>query len=647
MSGKEKNDHLKDPAGTYREMAMNLPVPAAVIQKGRFVHVNNAFAKFTGYGREELMAIDTILFLVAEDDHKRIEEHFIDRARGAIEDDSVRFGMMLKDGKAIDVEVRESAIHFEERPAVLGIFTDVTDKKIIEERLKQAEDRFRYASRATQEILWERDLENNRMWCSEGIRVFFKIKNEDIPHTFEEWIGRVHDEDREKVLSALDEVIKNRHHLWLDEYRFKRGDDKYAHVLDRAFVLYDKNGKAMKMIGSMLDTSEKKQLENQLHQAQRLGSVGALTRGIAHDMNNVLAPILASIQALREDLFLEESTKEILETMETNCKRGAKVVRQVLNLAEARSGATDTIELQHQLRDIVSILQETLPRNIVTELEAPQDLYEVKADAADLDQVFLNLCVNARDAMPNGGNITITAENVELDEYYAVMQHNVKPGWFVRVSVRDTGKGIPTDQLKKIFLPFQKLDPESKGQGLGLTTVMRIVKTFKGIIEVDSKVGQGTRFDIYFPAIKPARPEDAEEDASEGAVVEGKGEMILIADDEEPIREVAKMTLERHGYNVTTASNGADAITAYCQASKKVNVIVMDIMMPNMDGISAINVIRRIDPTSRILVSSGSLRSRTELDATGVKVEGFLRKPYTGAQLLEAVNRVIEFGKFN
>lgn len=383
------------------------------------------------------------------------------------------------------------------------------------------------------------------------------------------------------------------------------------------------------------DITERKKLEQQFFRAQRLESIGTLAGGIAHDLNNVLSPIMMSIELLRMG---EENPKrlQILATIGASAKRGAEMVKQVLSFARGVEGQRLPVQIKHLVRGIEQIANDTFPKNIQVRTVIPQNLRIVAGDSTQLHQVLLNLCVNARDAMPNGGTLTIVAENVKLDEQYAVLNIDAKPGRHVVVHVEDTGIGIPREIMEKIFDPFFTTKELDKGTGLGLSTSLAIIKSHGGFIRVTSEPGNGAKFSVYLPAQSEAAPDTQQTTAMDLPC--GNGEVILVVDDEASVRQITRQTLETFGYRVVLAANGVEALATYVSQKETFAVVLTDMMMPVMDGAATIRALTAIDPHVRIVAASGHYSSGTPTDC-GVKQ--FLTKPYTAEALIHAINEAL------
>ncbi len=398
----------------------------------------------------------------------------------------------------------------------------------------------------------------------------------------------------------------------------------------------DNGPKAILIINS--DVTEKKKLEAQFLRAQRLESIGTLAGGIAHDLNNVLTPILVSLKMLRE--LKGETPDEVLETLETSAHRGAAIVQQVLSFARGMEGEKSILNVKHPLNEVLKIAKDVFPRTIEIRSQLESDLWPVNGDATQLHQVFMNLIVNARDAMPDGGRLRIEAKNTEIDENYSRMQPDAKPGSYVVVSATDTGSGIAPAVVSKIFEPFFTTKELGKGTGLGLSTVLGIVRSHGGFVTVYSELGKGSCFKVYLPAAeaqlhKPKRSTSAK-------LPQGNGERVLVADDEAAIREIIKVTLENNGYHVLTANDGTEAVRLFATQKRKIQLVMVDLMMPFMDGLATIRALRNMDPATKFIAISGLMdqgRIGQLHELGGVE---FLPKPFTTEQLLHLLSDVLK-----
>jgi signal transduction histidine kinase len=387
--------------------------------------------------------------------------------------------------------------------------------------------------------------------------------------------------------------------------------------------------------------AELKEAEARLLRAQRLESIGALASGIAHDLNNILAPIMMSVPMLRWGLKPEEVEKTLV-SIETSAQRGADLVKQLLLFGRGVEGNRTALQPRHLIMDMVRMVQETFPKAITLESKSATDLWTVVGDATQIHQVLLNLCVNARDAMPKGGKLTLAAENVHLDEHYASMTADANPGPYVQLRVSDTGHGIPSGIIEKIFDPFFTTKELGHGTGLGLSTVLGIVRSHGGFLDVRSDVGKGTTFTVFLPAA-PDEQAPALNPPPAAAIGKGDGELVLVVDDEPEILKITEQNLDRNGYRTLVAGDGVEALVLFTRRQEEIRAVLTDLEMPLMDGITLVRAIRKLDPQIQVIASSGigsSQGSQEKLDQLKeLGVHTFLAKPYGVDTLLHALQK--------
>jgi PAS domain S-box-containing protein len=427
---------------------------------------------------------------------------------------------------------------------------------------------------------------------------------------------------------------------WSGELAHLTKDRRELAVEGRCTLVRDQKGQPKSVLAIYTDVTEKKKIEAHFMRAQRMESIGTLAGGIAHDLNNILAPILMSIDLLKTQSDSARTTK-ILQTIEVSAKRGADVVRQVLSFARGLEGQRMEVQPKQLLKDLENIIRSTFPKNIRLHFCIPCNPWAILGDSTQVHQVLLNLCVNARDAMPNGGNLTVSVENFVLDDYYAVIQNHVKPGRYVKINVTDSGIGIPPEVIDKIFEPFFTTKDLGQGTGLGLSTVMAIVKSHQGTINVYSDQGEGTTFSVYFPAMKMSA-EALKEQWEPASMPRGNGETVLVVDDDAAVLTVTGQTLEDFGYHVLTATNGADALAIYLQHRNEIAVLLTDMMMPVMDGAATVYALKRINPAIKIIAASGLNAGGKINKVIEGGIKHFLIKPYTARTLLKTLRMILD-----
>jgi len=592
----------------------------------QIVFVNEAFERITGYTSAETLG-QNLRFLQGEKTDPRVltEIHLAMAQERPIHRQIINYG---KDGSEhwMDTDILPiydaagRCTHF------ASIQRDVTDRKRAEQQIAEQAS---FLDKARDAIL-VRNLNGEILFWNKGAERMYGWTRQEV-------VGRSIDE----LLYADPKRFAEVHALtiskgeWDGELHHLTNDRRKITVEARWTLIRDDYGHPKSVLSINTDITERKRIESQFMRAQRMESIGTLASGIAHDLNNILAPILMSIDILKSTSDHPE-TRGILETIDMSAKRGADIVRQVLSFARGVEGERVEVQPKHLLRDLEKIIKDTFPKDIRLLFSTPKDLWTILGDPTQVHQILLNLCVNARDAMPSGGALTIGVENSLLDEQYAAMNIQAKVGRYVTISVTDSGTGMAPDILDKIFAPFFTTKELNKGTGLGLSTVMAIVKSHDGFINVYSEPGKGTTFKVCLPATEPSLTKSR--DSSEPAVFpRGKGERILVIDDEMAILAVTGQTLQEFGYQVLTATDGAEAVALYAQHRNEIALVLTDMMMPVLNGPATIHALMRIDPAVKIIATSG-LNSNGDLaKLSGVAVKHFLAKPYTAETLLKAI----------
>jgi two-component system cell cycle sensor histidine kinase/response regulator CckA len=435
---------------------------------------------------------------------------------------------------------------------------------------------------------------------------------------------------------ALEAVRKDGQ--WSGELHQKRRDGKELIIQSRWTVVNERKGTPRAILVVNTDITEKKKLEAQLLRAQRLESIGTLASGLAHDLNNVLAPILMTVSFLKESVT-DETSAGMIQTLETCARRGAHIVRQVLTFARGVEGVRVLLQPRHLVEEIERIARETFPRSLQIQTNVCKQPWLITGDATQIQQVLMNLWVNARDAMPEGGTLSARVENVTVDEAEVQSHPKAKPGPYVVISVVDTGTGIAPELMDKIFDPFFTTKPIGQGTGLGLPTVLGIVESHGGFLHVDSEIGKGTVFKIYLPAAS-AEKEDSH-DTEFRSLPRGNGEIVLIVDDEPAIRDIASRILAAHGYRPLTACEGNEALVLFGQNRDKVKAVVSDLMMPRMDGPTTIRALREMKPDIKTIMITGLGEDARVAEAKAAGSDFVLSKPFTAEQLLVALKQLL------
>lgn len=451
----------------------------------------------------------------------------------------------------------------------------------------------------------------------------------------------LYDPDQEDKLQQCHDTMMEQGE-WVGELRMRTADGEERVVESRWTLVRDSAGEPKQVLVINTDITERKRLESQFLRSQRMESIGRLVGGIAHDLGNLLMPITLGVKVLRRRLDTsDEKTERTLSMIQQSAARGADMVEQVLAFARGVEGERVALDLGAIVEEVENITDETFPDHIAVETHVPDDLRQVVGDATQIQQVLMNLCVNARDAMPDGGTLTIDTANVTFSEADAHRNIEAEPGPYVRIAVRDTGTGMPDDVADKIFEPFFSTKEEGEGTGLGLSTAYSIVKSHDGFIDVDSEEGVGTTFSVHLPAAPTEATTEEETPSEERRAVEGMGgERVLVVDDEEFILEATQQTLENAGYRVGTAGGAREALQWVEAREGTVDAVITDLRMPEMDGLSLIRTLHTQYPGLPIVAVSGLADGRTE-EALSAGAHTFLAKPITAEKLQDALREAL------
>jgi len=596
---------------------------------GNIISWNNGAQTIFGYSEKELMGRPVTILMPEQYREIHIKEFERLRSTGEYKNKGKTHESqgLRKDGSEFPVEISIAIWKTGEGTFFTCILRDITQRKKALEKIREQASLLDKAH----DTIAVRDMQHRLIYWNNGAQRLYGW-------TAEEIIGKNADELLYKDSFQLSETKKRvlENGEWTGELHQVKKDGKKVIVKSRWTLVRDNEGKPKSILIINSDITENKKLESQLLRAQRMESIGTLAGGIAHDLNNVLTPMMLSLQLLKER-FKDEQSQKLLTILEKNSQRGADLIKQVLSFARGVEGERNILQAKHIITEIGKVAEETFPKNIEIRTNIKKDLFTISGDATQLHQVMMNLCVNARDAMPDGGILSITASNFFIDENYERKYAEAKVGSYIIISVSDTGTGILPRVLDRIFEPFFTTKEFGKGTGLGLSIAFAIVKSHGGFIDVYSEVGKGTKFSVYLPAIKTEVQK--EEEQLELSI--GHGELILVAEDEGSIREITSSTLEKYGYEVLTANDGAQAVALYAQNRDKIKVVLMDIMMPVMDGHASIRAIHKINPEVKFIAVSGLADKDAHGKFGSTQVKAFLSKPYTAHRLLKTLHEVI------
>lgn len=629
--------------------------PDAIViadSSGRIVLTNGQTSKLFGYDRRELLGerLEILLPENLRDRHVAHRQEYASNPHTRPMGSGLELLARRKDGSEFPVEISLSPLTEPEGMLITAIIRDITERKHAEASLKEAYKRLHLLNEDLERRVEERTAKLRQLVEKVRKQAELLDKAQDAiilldPHgkilywnrSAERLYGWTSQEAEGRLVSELihngdpkvsTSGVKTEGVL---ETRQLTRDGKALIVECRWKLMRDDQDRPESILLVNTDITEKKKLSEQFLRAQRMESVGTLASGMAHDLNNALTPILISVRLLRNELGDDERLVSLLSVIESGAQRGADMVRQVLSFARGVEGERIAIQMRHIITDLRKILIQTFPKSIRIKADIPKDLWPVLGDPTQLYQVLMNLCVNSRDAMSEGGTLTIEAQNVTLDENYSRMHLEARPGRYTLIKVTDSGTGIPQELLSRIFEPFFTTKEQGKGTGLGLSTVIAIIKSHGGFVDVYSEQEKGTQFKVYIPAAELYLDQEFKQERP--AIPTGNGELILVVEDEMAIREITKVTLESYGYKTLLATDGTEAVAVYARNLEQVRVVVMDMMMPNLDGPSTAKILRKMNPEVKIIGTSGLASNEKALE----NCNDFLLKPYTAEKLLQKI----------
>jgi two-component system, cell cycle sensor histidine kinase and response regulator CckA len=595
----------------------------------RFTFLNQRAAELLRCERDEVLGQ-----VVWEAFPAAVESPMYEAYHRAIED---RETQVLEEFHYPALETWFSARIYPSEQGVAVYFRDVTDahraRIALEEReaalerqaalLDEAQDAIIVRDEDRRVVYWNRGAERLYGWAAQ------EVLGTDIR-------GLLYD-DPAAFDAATAEVMTRGH--WSGEVVQRTRDGAVVVVAGRLTLVRNDDGRPEAILAINTDITEQQEIEQQLLRAQRMESIGTLAGGVAHDLNNVLSPILLAAELL-ELRVSDDVDADLLDTIAVSARRGADLVSQVLSFARGVEGQRAPVDVARLLRELRVLVRDTFPKDVVLRLQAPDRVPGLLGDRTQIQQVLVNLAVNARDAMPDGGNLTITVSTVDLDAQDVAGTPGATPGEHLQVEVEDTGSGMPPEVAERVFEPFFTTKPHGSGTGLGLSTSAAIVRSHGGFLRVASEPGHGSRFSLYLPTERGGAPA-VPVVAMDPALPRGDGRTVLVVDDEEAVRAMTRRTLETYGYEVLEARNGAEAVAVFTQHRDRVDVVLTDMMMPIMDGTATIHALRAVEPDLPIVGASGLHGDGEVAQAAGAGVAHFLTKPFTSRSLLETLAEVL------
>ncbi|PIP35903.1 MAG: hypothetical protein COX20_08790 [Desulfobacterales bacterium CG23_combo_of_CG06-09_8_20_14_all_52_9] len=602
---------------------------------GRILEANVAATKSYGYSRDELLKL-TIYDLRAPETLELTADQMAEADAGGLLFETVH---RCSDGSTFPVEVSSRGETVDGTRTLISVVRDITERKHGEAALRESQERFQELAELLPETIFEMDADGALTFVNKNAFAHFGVSQED----FDRGINGfeiISPEDRPRALENTKRVMGGEK-LGLNEYKVLRRDGSSFPVIMHSTAKY-RDGKPVGIRGIVIDVTETKKLEAQLRQAHKMEAVGTLAGGIAHDFNN----LLQAVQGYAELLLLkrtqgEEGYRELQE-IKRAAKRGGDLTRQLLTFSRKVESKLQPVDLNRIVDDVRMLLERTIPKMIRIELHLMGNLHHVNADASQIEQVLMNLAVNARDAMPDGGTLRIETKNIVPDEGYRRTHPEFSPGNYVLLTVTDTGQGMEKTTLEHIFDPFFTTKEVGKGTGLGLAMVYGIVKNHHGHITCVSNPGEGTTFEIFLPGI--GQLEGTSRIDTGTAEQRGGSEIILLVDDDTAVRGIGEAILQTFGYTVIGVEDGETALQAYREGSDRIQLVILDLIMPGIGGMECLQIILELNPQAKVIISSGYSVAGQFERISEIGAKAFIHKPYDIQEMLKTVREVLDEG---
>ena len=632
---------LRESEARFRTIFESAQIGMCIVDAGgHAVTSNRAFQEMLGYGADEIARMAFAGYTYPDDREANLAlwQELLEGGRDGYELEKryVRKDRSILWGQLICRAVRDA----EGNPEVcFKMVADVTARRDADEQARISNERFQLAASAVSAAVYDWDISSRLCLWSEGLTIVFGYPLADVSPHHPWWEERIHPDDRDDVVARLRERVA-RGRDWEAEYRFRARDGRYLSVLDRGLVVHDHEGSARRMVGGMVDLTERKALEEQFFRAQRMESVGKLAGGIAHDFNNVLTVVSGYAEFIRSRAAEGDPIALDAGEIQRAAGRAATLVRQLLAYSRRQLVQPRVISLNEAVAEMQSMLLRALGEDVEVVTVLDPALGHVRIDPAQLEQIILNLAVNARDAMPAGGKLTIETANAVLGEAYARTHIGASPGRHVLLAVTDTGAGMDEDTRTHVFEPFFTTKEERVGSGLGLATVYGTVKQCGGSIWVDSEPGRGARFEIYLPRVD--EPLDTSEETGGVAPVAGGSETILVVEDDQLVRQLVVRILRGQGYAVLEAADAAEAESLAREHAGPIHLLVTDVVMPGGDGIGLAGRLAETRPETKVVYMSGYAERQPAGGGLFLPGAAFLAKPFTPSDLLRKVRDALD-----
>ena len=606
----------------------------------KIIYANDSYMKRNGFVRDEVIGKTPRITQGPKTQRDRLNEirHALE-SKSAIRTEMINY---TKSGEEYWLELDITPIIDDEGNYThfVSVERDVTERKRAEETIRVSEERFRLVSKAVNDVIWDWEIRPDSIWRNERLLSVFGYVPENVGRGFEGWLEKIHLDDQGRVRESIGAALEGGGEDWTEEYRFIRANGSEALVCHQGVILRNAVGDATRMVGSMTDISQRRQLEDRVRQSEKMEAVGQLTGGIAHDFNNLLTVILGNAESIVHGMAQGDKLRPLAEMTIMAAERGAELTNRLLAFSRRQPLQPKVVDIDNLVSGMAGLLRRAVADNVTIDISRSDTLRLALVDASQLEVAILNLGINAGHAMPNGGLLTIETKEVFLDDEYTQSHGEVKAGVYIKLSISDNGTGMSAEVVERAFEPFFTTKPVGEGNGLGLSMVYGFVKQSGGHAEIYSELGIGTSVSLYLPCAEPHQ--EIIITALEAKTAPGGSESILVAEDDELVRDHVSRTLIELGYSVTSAGTGAEALIAL-RGTPNIALLFTDIVMPGgMNGRELAAEAKLLCPKLKVLFTSGYAESAIVHNHRVDEGVHLLSKPYRRQELAEAVREALD-----
>lgn len=635
------NNKILSMINEYQELLDEFPVVAVIFEyrsPHRILFISNNIENVTGFTSKEFMD-DAYFYInhVHEEHREHFEQSLLDfRNHGH---GRIKHKFLFQNGNYhwIDLRLRLWQGQAEAPEIVLGTLLDINNEEMAYEILKSREEIFRIASWCSNDLIYEKNINTGKLVWYADIDKALKYEHGEFPRTIEAWKESLHPNDADRVIKAMEKHIADPSQPYDQEYLIRTKDGRYKIWIDHGQLIVRDGVNTGRIIGSCTDITKSKQ---EYLQIQKMETVGRLAGGIAHDFNNLLTAIIGFSDMALDEENIDENCRVYITEIKNAGELASSLTRQLLAFSRKQVFNIQKVNLNEIVRQTDKLIRRLIGENIAIDLSLDPELNNTEVDSSQIQQVIMNLSVNANDAMPGGGTLFIETYNKHFDENIASTYSEIIPGEYVALTIRDTGQGISNEDVSRIFEPFFTTKGKGKGTGLGLSTVYGIIKQSKGYIYAESEIGKGTEFRIYLPAVTGEEEFSAETDED---IIRTEGnECLLLVEDEALVRKLSETALVRKGYHILVARSAEEALPLFEENRDRINMLITDIVMPGMNGMQLAEKLIDVKSDLKVIFMSGYTDNIiSQHDMIGEKIN-LLEKPFSPEDLTSMVRSVID-----